>query len=53
MLGLVDELNIVVMIVNKDLIAEIRATGARIQPISDGDVQAAIAWVSLAPAPTA
>ena len=26
-----------------DLIAEIRATGARIQPISDGDVQAAIA----------
>ena len=28
---------------HKDLIAEIRATGARIQPISDGDVQAAIA----------
>ena len=28
---------------HKDLIAEIRATGARVQPISDGDVQAAIA----------
>ena len=45
-LGLpVDELNIVVMdrARHKDLIAEIRATGARIQPISDGDVQAAIA----------
>ena len=40
-----DELTIVVMdrARHKDLIAEIRATGARIQPISDGDVQAAIA----------
>ena len=28
---------------HKDLIAEIRTTGARVQPISDGDVQAAIA----------
>ncbi|MFN7898544.1 MAG: class II fructose-bisphosphatase, partial [Synechococcaceae cyanobacterium] len=28
---------------HKDLIAEIRSTGARVQPISDGDVQAAIA----------
>jgi len=28
---------------HKDLIAEIRATGARVKPISDGDVQAAIA----------
>jgi fructose-1,6-bisphosphatase II / sedoheptulose-1,7-bisphosphatase len=28
---------------HKSLIAEIRATGARVQPISDGDVQAAIA----------
>ena len=28
---------------HKDLIKEIRATGARVQPISDGDVQAAIA----------
>ena len=39
-----DELTIVVMdrARHKDLIAEIRATG-RIQPISDGDVQAAIA----------
>ena len=40
-----DELTIVVMdrARHKDLITEIRATGARIQPISDGDVQAAIA----------
>jgi fructose-1,6-bisphosphatase II / sedoheptulose-1,7-bisphosphatase len=45
-LGLaVSELTIVVMdrARHKDLIAEIRATGARVQPISDGDVQAAIA----------
>jgi fructose-1,6-bisphosphatase II / sedoheptulose-1,7-bisphosphatase len=28
---------------HKDLISEIRSTGARVQPISDGDVQAAIA----------
>ena len=45
-LGLaVSELTIVVMdrARHKDLIAEIRSTGARIQPISDGDVQAAIA----------
>jgi fructose-1,6-bisphosphatase II / sedoheptulose-1,7-bisphosphatase len=40
-----DELVIVVMdrARHKDLIKEIRATGARVQPISDGDVQAAIA----------
>ncbi|BEV36318.1 class II fructose-bisphosphatase [Synechococcus sp. M16CYN] len=40
-----DELTIVVMdrARHRDLITEIRATGARIQPISDGDVQAAIA----------
>ena len=45
-LGLsIDELTIVVMdrARHKDLISEIRSTGARIQPISDGDVQAAIA----------
>ncbi len=41
----IDELTIVVMdrARHKDLISEIRATGARVQPISDGDVQAAIA----------
>jgi len=40
-----DELVIVVMdrARHKDLIKEIRSTGARVQPISDGDVQAAIA----------
>ena len=45
-LGLaINELTIVVMdrSRHKDLIAEIRSTGARVQPISDGDVQAAIA----------
>ncbi len=40
-----NELTIVVMdrARHKDLISEIRSTGARVQPISDGDVQAAIA----------
>merc|ERR1711881_460710 len=44
-MGAISDLTIVVMdrARHKDLIAEIRATGARIQPISDGDVQAAIA----------
>ena len=41
----VNELTIVVMdrARHKNLISEIRSTGARVQPISDGDVQAAIA----------
>ena len=41
----VSELTIVCMdrARHKELIAEIRSTGARVQPISDGDVQAAIA----------
>ncbi len=41
----ISDLTIVVMDRTRhvDLISEIRATGARVQPISDGDVQAAIA----------
>jgi len=45
-LGLsIDELTVVVMdrTRHKDLIKEIRGWGAKVQPISDGDVQAAIA----------
>ena len=45
-LGLsIDELTVVVMdrTRHKDLIKEIRGCGAKVQPISDGDVQAAIA----------
>ncbi len=43
--GKVDELTVVVMdrTRHKDLIKEIRGCGAKVQPISDGDVQAAIA----------
>ena len=41
----ISDLTIVVMdrARHKNLVSEIRSTGARIQPISDGDVQAAIA----------
>jgi len=41
----IDELTVVVMdrTRHKDLIKEIRGSGAKVQPISDGDVQAAIA----------
>jgi len=41
----IDELTVVVMdrTRHKDLIKEIRGVGAKVQPISDGDVQAAIA----------
>jgi len=45
-LGLsIDELTVVVMdrTIHKDLIKGIRGCGAKVQPISDGDVQAAIA----------